>query len=117
LIIKVNLLPRHFAEARVVKMLSVFFVVLFVVVTASCFCVLKSKKAELQAKTAEADQKTALKADVEKISSDAAYQYDIAFSAGGYWYLLCKWVERGAVETPGEMAEIFMKCQDCFCME
>lgn len=37
------------------------------------------------------------------------YDYSIAFSAGGFWWLLCTWVKKGAVESPKEMADYYLR--------
>lgn len=33
-------------------------------------------------------------------------KYNVAFSTGGFWYLLCQWLHSGAKEKPEEMAKI-----------
>ncbi|MGG5315265.1 TetR/AcrR family transcriptional regulator [Enterococcus sp. AZ072] len=37
------------------------------------------------------------------------YDYSIAFSAGGFWWLLCTWIRKGAVESPKEMADYYVR--------
>lgn len=45
-----------------------------------------------------------------KDNLEAAFlDYTTAYSAGGYWKLLCKWIERDFKETPEELARIHIQ--------
>jgi len=34
------------------------------------------------------------------------FHYAIAYNVGGYWYVLVKWLEEGAIKSPEEMASL-----------
>lgn len=34
-------------------------------------------------------------------------EYSISYSAGGYWNILYKWIDRNFIESPMEMARIY----------
>lgn len=40
---------------------------------------------------------------------ESVYDYSIAYSAGGFWRLLCKWIEKGGQDSPKEMAAMFVQ--------
>lgn len=42
----------------------------------------------------------------EQYQSNNTLEYVLAFSAGGFWNMLIKWVHEGAKKTPDEMAEL-----------
>ncbi|AGK95507.1 TetR/AcrR family transcriptional regulator [Clostridium pasteurianum] len=46
------------------------------------------------------------KDDYGKYKDNSILEYLLAFSAGGFWNMLIKWVKDGAKKTPDEMADI-----------
>jgi AcrR family transcriptional regulator len=42
----------------------------------------------------------------EEYQNNNTLEYVLAFSAGGFWNMLIKWVHEGAKKTPNEMAEL-----------
>ena len=42
----------------------------------------------------------------EEYGDDNTLEYVLAFSSGGFWNMLIKWVHEGAKKTPNEMAEL-----------
>lgn len=42
----------------------------------------------------------------EEYGNDNTLEYVLAFSSGGFWNMLIKWVHEGAKKTPNEMAEL-----------
>ena len=42
-----------------------------------------------------------------ELSQSKYYDYTVAFSAGGFWRLLCVWAKKGALESPEEMADYY----------
>lgn len=46
------------------------------------------------------------KHSTKQCQSNNTLEYVLAFSAGGFWNMLIKWVHEGAVKTPDEMAEL-----------
>ena len=43
-----------------------------------------------------------------ELSQSKYYDYTVAFSAGGFWRLLCTWAKKGALESPEKMADYYM---------
>lgn len=43
----------------------------------------------------------------KKTINSVIQEYSISYSAGGYWNILCKWINRGCKESPTEMARIY----------
>ncbi len=42
----------------------------------------------------------------EEYQNNNTLEYVLAFSAGGFWNMLIKWVHEGSEKTPNEMAEL-----------
>ena len=41
-------------------------------------------------------------------TNDVTYDYFISYTASSFWGLLYKWILRGGLESPEEMAQIFL---------
>lgn len=39
---------------------------------------------------------------------EEVYDYCIAYSAGGFWKLMCQWLKKGGQDSPKEMAAMFV---------